>query len=175
MSTSPISGEWYGFFLAVSYGLTSISITFFNKALLSTYGFPYAQTITLGQVIFSILFMHIMKKFKLLDYPDWSSAVAKQVLPLSLCFLFMVATGLASLALVNIPMFNALRRLSTVLVIVGEYFMLGKVTATDEASSVFLMIFGAMVAGWADLTFDLLGYGLSFVSCFFYCCLPHLY
>eukprot|EP01112_Ceratiomyxa_fruticulosa_P010585 TRINITY_DN2810_c0_g3_i5.p1 TRINITY_DN2810_c0_g3~~TRINITY_DN2810_c0_g3_i5.p1 ORF type:complete len:204 (+),score=20.13 TRINITY_DN2810_c0_g3_i5:864-1475(+) len=159
-------GEWYGFFVAVSYGLTSISITFLNKTVLSIYSFHYSLTMTLAQVILSIVFLRILKFLRWIDFPGYEMTTGKKVFPLAVCFVFMVATGLASLVNVNIPMFNALRRLTTLMVIVGEYVLLSKTSPVDEVASVLLMCFGAVIAGWADLTYDSFGYFLAFVSCF---------
>jgi len=77
----------------------------------------------------------------------------------------MAASGLWALTLVNVPVFSALRRLSTLIVIVGEHFVLGKHTPLDEINSVVLMVFGAIVAGWGDLSASFFGYVLVFFNC----------
>lgn len=69
----------------------------------------------------------------------------------------MVVSGLAALAKTNVPLFSALRRLSTLVVIIGEYYLLGKVTPGDESQSVVIMVLGAMIAGMGDITFDFIG------------------
>lgn len=74
-------------------GAISISITFFNKAVLSVYKFNFGNTLMLAQMIASLIFMHFMKKHGLIRYKDFDSMVAKQVrfLPfcvLSTCFIF---------------------------------------------------------------------------------------
>jgi len=168
--TSKTSGwvddKWKGFLVALSYGVISVSITFFNKAVLSYYEFPYSNMLTLGQMIFSIVFLVSMKRIGVIKYPDFSWDYAKKLLPLAIYFTLMAASGLWALALVNVPVFSALRRLATLIVIVGERFVLGKITPPDETNSVVLMVFGAIIAGWGDLTFDLLGYTLILFNCF---------
>eukprot|EP01103_Thecamoeba_quadrilineata_P018945 TRINITY_DN7487_c0_g1_i1.p1 TRINITY_DN7487_c0_g1~~TRINITY_DN7487_c0_g1_i1.p1 ORF type:complete len:235 (+),score=13.99 TRINITY_DN7487_c0_g1_i1:298-1002(+) len=77
----------------------------------------------------------------------------------------MVLTGLAPLVYVNVPMYGALRRLTTFIVIVSERFLLDKITPSDEVFSVVLMILGATVAGWGDLTFNAFGYSLVLLNC----------
>lgn len=47
----------------------------------------------------------------------------------------------------------------------GEQFVLHKSYPADEAWSVHVMIFGAMIAGAGDLTFHLLGYVLTALNC----------
>jgi len=85
---------------------------------------------------------------------------------LAFFFFGMVVTGLAALQFVNVPMFrsshrfgqtlssrkalltgpppniSALRRLATLLVIVGEAVFLKKMTPPDESWSVYLMVIG---------------------------------
>ena len=74
-------------------GAISISITFFNKAVLSVYKFNFGNTLMLAQMIASLIFMHFMKKHGLIRYKDFDSRVAKQVrfqafCVLSTCFIF---------------------------------------------------------------------------------------
>jgi len=77
----------------------------------------------------------------------------------------MVITGLAALRYVNVPVYSALRRLTTFIVIVGQYFLLKKTVPVDELCSVIMMVIGAFVAGWGDLSFDLYGYFLTALNC----------
>jgi len=91
--------------------------------------------------------------------------VARKTAPLAASFSGMVLTGLAALKFVNVPMYGALRRLTTFIVIAGQYFILSKTATREEITSVVLMVFGATVAGWGDLEFDLYGYFLTLVNC----------
>ena len=70
-----------------STGAISISITFFNKAVLSVYKFNFGNTLMLAQMIASLIFMHFMKKHGLIRYKDFDSRVAKQVCFLAFCVL----------------------------------------------------------------------------------------
>ncbi|KAN0035642.1 hypothetical protein ACTA71_004925 [Dictyostelium dimigraforme] len=155
-----------GFFVAVAYGVTSVSITFFNKAVLNYYGFNYSNSLTLGQMIFSLFFLVTMKSFGYISYPDFNLDLCKKLASLSLLFILMVVSGLAALAKTNVPLFSALRRLSTLIVIVGEGFLLGKITPTDEVQSVVVMVLGALIAGLGDATFDLVGSIYILFNCF---------
>ena len=68
-------------------GAISISITFFNKAVLSVYKFNFGNTLMLAQMIASLIFMHFMKKHGLIRYKDFDSRVAKQVRFQAFCVL----------------------------------------------------------------------------------------
>jgi len=60
-------------------GVISISITIFNKAVLSHYQFPYANTLALGQMFFSLLFLEGMKRMHIVEYPAFSWSTAYKV------------------------------------------------------------------------------------------------
>jgi len=155
---------WGGLIIAVCYGVTSTLITFFNKAVFS-YNFDGSNSLTLAQGIFSILFLLVLKRFRMLEFHDFSVGTAKSLSPLAAAFCGMVITGLAALKFVNVPMYSALRRFTTFIVIVAEFLLLGKRVPKDEFNSVVLMVVGAMIAGWGDLTFDMYGYLLTVLNC----------
>mmetsp|Transcript_12495 Transcript_12495/g.20372 ORF Transcript_12495/g.20372 Transcript_12495/m.20372 type:complete len:331 (-) Transcript_12495:465-1457(-) len=152
-------------FAAVFYGFTSISITFFNKATLSVWDFNFSNIMTMGQMVFSIFVLWFLKAFGMISYPSFSWSTSKALIPLTFSFVSMVVTGLAALRLVNIAMFSVLRRGTTLLVMVAEYYMMGKVAPWNVRLSVVLMIAGAVVAAIWDLTFDLVGYVLTLINC----------
>ena len=60
-------------------GGISISITFFNKAVMSYYEFHFGNALTLAQLVSSLCFMHVMKKMHLIDYKSFNKNIAKQV------------------------------------------------------------------------------------------------
>eukprot|EP01117_Protostelium_nocturnum_P006260 TRINITY_DN2258_c0_g1_i1.p1 TRINITY_DN2258_c0_g1~~TRINITY_DN2258_c0_g1_i1.p1 ORF type:complete len:294 (-),score=35.57 TRINITY_DN2258_c0_g1_i1:84-965(-) len=116
-------------------------------------------------MIFSILFLKILKSCRLLHYEPFQLETAGKLYTLAIAFFGMVVTGLAGLRFVNIPMFSALRRWATFFVIAGDYFWLGKVVDRMEFASVVMMISGAMVASVGDLAFDAMGYALTMLNC----------
>eukprot|EP00007_Cunea_sp_BSH-02190019_P005599 CAMPEP_0174233358 /NCGR_PEP_ID=MMETSP0417-20130205/3421_1 /TAXON_ID=242541 /ORGANISM="Mayorella sp, Strain BSH-02190019" /LENGTH=366 /DNA_ID=CAMNT_0015311559 /DNA_START=119 /DNA_END=1215 /DNA_ORIENTATION=+ len=150
---------------ALFYGLVSICITFFNKAVLSSYKFPYSNALTLAQMLFSTVFMYFLKLGGIIDVPDFRLNTAQQVLPLSVCFMGMVVTGLAGLHYVSIPVFGTLRRLTTFIVMGGQMLLLGKSTPIKEQQSIYVMVGGAILAGWGDMSFSFVGYVLIFANC----------
>jgi solute carrier family 35 protein len=115
-----------GVVAALSYSVISIAITLFNKAVLSTYKFESALTLTLLQGLVTIFALELMKWRGWISYPDFSLKTAIQVLPLSLVFIAYVVVSLISLGRVNVPMFTALRRLTIIFVMIEEYYYFGK-------------------------------------------------
>mmetsp|Transcript_50079 Transcript_50079/g.128902 ORF Transcript_50079/g.128902 Transcript_50079/m.128902 type:complete len:336 (-) Transcript_50079:33-1040(-) len=153
-------------FAAVLYGVVSISITFFNKAVLSAYDYPYSNVLTLGQMVCAVIFLVLFKNFKLIDYPSFNTQTAKKAAPLAIAFIAMVVTGLASLGKLSVPMYTALRRSTTLVVMVLEYFMLKKVSSKATWATVALMNVGAAVAAAGDFEFNLEGYVIVFLNGF---------
>lgn len=60
-----------------------------------------------------------------------------------------------------------LRRLATVVTLFGERYWLNVDVPMDEERSIYLMLGGAVVAGWGDLEFHMLGYFLIAINCVF--------
>lgn len=110
--------RWLGLAVAVCYGLVSISITFFNKAVFDVWQFHGSSTLTLGQILFSLVFLQTFKRIGLLHYADFSVATATKLLPLMFAFSGMVLTGLGALRFVNVPMYRSQRRVARITVVV---------------------------------------------------------
>jgi hypothetical protein len=66
-------------------GGVSLSITLFNKAVFSWYQFNFSATLTLAQMIFSIILLLSMRKIGLIDFPDPDLPTCSKLLPLA-CF-----------------------------------------------------------------------------------------
>eukprot|EP00708_Paratrimastix_pyriformis_P003955 GAFH01002771.1.p1 GENE.GAFH01002771.1~~GAFH01002771.1.p1 ORF type:complete len:223 (+),score=76.90 GAFH01002771.1:331-999(+) len=64
-------------------------------------------------------------------------------------------------------MFSTLRRITTLLVMVFDFFWRGIKLPSDEVISVVVMVLAAAVAGVGDLQFSFLGYLFCFLNCVF--------
>eukprot|EP01104_Vermistella_antarctica_P020938 TRINITY_DN9183_c0_g1_i1.p1 TRINITY_DN9183_c0_g1~~TRINITY_DN9183_c0_g1_i1.p1 ORF type:complete len:356 (-),score=55.81 TRINITY_DN9183_c0_g1_i1:113-1180(-) len=161
-----IPTKWHGLMVAVGYGVCSTSITLFNKAVLSYYKFPYSNTLTCLQMVLSITFLWSADALGFITLPPLNLGVAKKIAPLSIFFGLMVMSGLAPLAYVNVPMYGALRRFVTFIVIVGERVILGREIENRETYAVYMMVIGAIIASAGDIGFTLVGYLLITFNCF---------
>lgn len=63
----------------LSYGTISVSITLFNKAVFSVYGFRYPNFVTTLQIVVSIFYMQILKGVGLFHFGRLSFKTARQV------------------------------------------------------------------------------------------------
>lgn len=149
------------------YGFISTSITFFNKAVLASFKFAWPNLMTLFQMLCSLLFLETMKLFKIINYASPSWETSNKVSPLSFAFVGMVLTGLGALKYLNIPMFNSLRRVTTLFTMFGEAYLVGKGESRTVKLSVYLMVLGAVVASIWDFDFSLIGYVLVALNCVF--------
>ena len=118
----------------LSYGSVSVSITLFNKAVFSVYGFHYPNFVTTLQILVSILYMHILRGIGAFQFSPLTARGAKQVtlawppkavftvqtqayrvspldihvqiLPLVFCWWLYVVSGVTALRYLTVPMFR---------------------------------------------------------------------
>ena len=64
----------------LSYGSVSVSITLFNKAVFSVYGFHYPNFVTTLQILVSILYMNLLKRVGAFQFSPLTARGAKQVI-----------------------------------------------------------------------------------------------
>ena len=64
----------------LSYGSVSVSITLFNKAVFSVYGFHYPNFVTTLQIVTSILYMHMLRSIGAFQFSPLTARGAKQVI-----------------------------------------------------------------------------------------------
>uniref|UniRef100_A0A7S0BQY2 Sugar phosphate transporter domain-containing protein n=1 Tax=Rhodosorus marinus TaxID=101924 RepID=A0A7S0BQY2_9RHOD len=158
------SGNFYVPLVVFSYGCSSLSGVFVNKACLSAFGFGYPLALLLLQLIVAVVLVNVLDYLELVEiHKKPFKELTFLFIPATLLIL-NVSVGLYALKLVNIPMFSAFRRLSAINVMILEYFVLGKVESTRVIATVVFMVFGSFVAALGDVTFDPFGYFLVFLN-----------
>ncbi|XP_050403345.1 nucleotide sugar transporter SLC35D1 isoform X1 [Patella vulgata] len=145
-------------FAALFYGGASFLITVVNKVTLTSYKFPSFRFLAFGQMLMGIIVLYIVKKLSIIQFPDFTKGTIKKVWPLPLIFLINLVTGLGGTKKLNLPMFTVLRRFSILFTMIAEYLVLRVRADLFVQSTVFLMIFGALIAVSDDLAFDVSGY-----------------
>ena len=142
---------------ALLYGGCSLVLVLSNKICLTTYRFPDAIILALSQCISTL---GILLAGSYLGKIELDFSVSQFKTLSNLCFVnaINVGTGLIGTKSVNIPMFTALRRLSILLTMLAQAFILKQKPTKTVIFSVFLMCGGALLAAIYDLAFNLFGY-----------------
>lgn len=147
------------------YGCTSISLTFFNKAIFSVYNFRFPCFVTLVQIIVCLFILSVARLLRLIKPPPLSLPLVKHVYPLTVCWWLYVVSGIAALRNLTIPMFSTLRKSTALIVLILEAFLLSKRAKPSIWISIIIMVAGGFVAGVTDLSYSLQGYILVCVCC----------
>ncbi|XP_053624476.1 UDP-sugar transporter UST74c [Plodia interpunctella] len=149
---------------AAFYALASFMITVVNKTVLTTYAFPSYQVLGLGQMVAIITVLWCGRAANVVQFPSLDLGVARRIWPLPFIYLGNMATGLGGTKELSLPMFTALRRFSILMTMVLERLVLGLQASWQVQSSVFAMVFGALLAAADDVTFSVSGYTLVLLN-----------
>ena len=168
---------------AFFYGFASLAVIFVNKIILTSFKFPFYQVLATVQFAATTVILMVLVYFRKIEVTRLSKEVFWEVVPISGMFLANVISGLGGTGSLNlrkivvyvhkyyhfnlyvcVAMFTAIRRTSILLTLLGERFVLGKYATNTETISIVIMIGGALVAAYHDLTFDLYGYVLVTIN-----------
>ncbi|XP_038712706.1 UDP-N-acetylglucosamine transporter UGNT1-like isoform X2 [Tripterygium wilfordii] len=166
-----------GAYAAASYMASAVLLVMFNKAALSSYSFPYANVITLFQMIFSCSLLYVLKHYKIISFTaeephgtdDKPTTLVSykalvHTLPLAVSYLLYMLVTMESVRGINIPMYTALRRTTVAVTMIVEYLLTGKKHSLPVVGSVGIILLGAFIAGARDLSFDAYGYAVVFMA-----------
>lgn len=148
------------------YATASVSLSMLNKALLSSYEFKGYFALLFCQLTLSYLFCWISRDYygNPFGIPVYQWAQAKGALAMGVTYVVNVGVGLLGLRLVNVPMFFALRRLVAPMVLIYEFFAMGKVADIGVQGSVAIIVLGTIVAGWDSFGSDFMGYAITMLN-----------
>lgn len=113
-----------------------------------------------------LCFTVFLKAVKYVDYPDFNIRTFFRMCPLSICFVGNIVLGLISTKVVSVPVMTTLRRLTALVIIPMEYFILGKLPTMYKVVPVLIMLLGALITGAGDLYFAPLGYAVVVLNDF---------
>jgi len=152
---------------AVFYGVSSFMIMVVNKRVLTVYSFPSFQVLGIGQMLATILILSVGKSLKIITFPELSTDTFRKIWPLPLMYLGNMVFGLGGTQHLSLPMMTVLRRFSILMTMIGEFYVLKVRPSNSIQFSVYLMIFGSVVAASNDLAFNLRGYTYVLLNDFF--------
>ncbi|KAF4367013.1 hypothetical protein G4B88_013571 [Cannabis sativa] len=177
LKDSPSAMTKKGAYAAVSYMVSAVLLVLFNKAALSSYRFPYANVITLFQMISSLALLYTLKLWKIISFtvePQNNTnknpatliplKTLVYTLPLAISYLLYMLVTMESVRVVSVPMYTTLRRTTVAFTMIVEYFLSGNKHSYSVIGSVGIIVFGAFIAGARDLSFDAYSYAVVFVA-----------
>ncbi|KAL4297573.1 hypothetical protein GQ457_12G023920 [Hibiscus cannabinus] len=166
-----------GAYAALGYMFSAVLLVLFNKAALSSYSFPYANVITLFQMLCSSVLLYAMKRWKIISFTEGEPERNARnpvtlvplrslfhTLPLAVSYLLYMLITMESVRGINVPMYTTLRRTTVAFTMTVEYLLTGRKHSSYVIGSVGIIIFGAFVAGARDLSFDAYSYSIVFIA-----------
>jgi hypothetical protein len=87
-----------------------------------------------SQMLFSLLFVNGMKYLApdRYGFPNFEFAMAKKLMPMALGWWIYGVSGVIALKYLNVPMFSAFRRFTTIIVMIGEYKIRGRLPPRNQ-------------------------------------------
>eukprot|EP00118_Oscarella_pearsei_P002829 m.11815 g.11815 ORF g.11815 m.11815 type:complete len:332 (+) comp23629_c0_seq2:131-1126(+) len=152
---------------ALFYAVSSVSVVFIMKSVLTSNDFPSFQFAAIGQMMAAIVILRVAKALGWIDFPGFDLTIVRRMWPLPVLYIGNLVFGLGSTKRLSLPMFTALRRFSILMTLIGEKIILKYRSPVTVWLCVLLMIGGALVAAAADLSYDSLGYAYILLNDFF--------
>ncbi|KAL3693671.1 hypothetical protein R1sor_007322 [Riccia sorocarpa] len=145
------------------YGVVALVMGFVNKGILQLW--PYSNTLLTLQMAATVALIYLGKFVNVFTIQPLNLTAARNLMPVVFFYNANVAFALAGLQALNIPVFNALKRLTPVLIVAAKYFIGDAIPSRHVLFSIFLIVAGCIIASLGDLSFDLLGYSMALASC----------
>lgn len=158
----------FSVFACLFYMITSVSITFVNKAVLSLWNFPHPPTMLLVQLTSIVVILSIARSLGYLQFEHWSEFAGetqRKLFVISILYCVNTYIALSALYWMNIPMYTCIKRFTIVLCLIGERLFLGVNFSKEIAGSVLLLTLGTILAGTNDFDFNPFGYFMAGLSC----------
>jgi solute carrier family 35 protein len=153
-------------FAALFFGATSIALVFVNKWGITL--FPLTNAILLLQLAMTLaLFAAKRATEPSSAFAAWDAATARNAAPLAAVYLGNIVFSLMSLKGLNLPMYLVLRRNTPLACMLLKKIVFGGGWPSPQvAVSVLVVCGGSIIAGYANLDFDLKSYAMAIGSCF---------
>jgi solute carrier family 35 protein len=149
---------------AALYASTAVAMTFVNKAALRA--FPLPSVLLAAQMAATLAVLLGLRAAGALRFPALRLATAARLLPVAALYTANVGFALFSLQALNVPMYNALKRTSPLLVLLAKRLAPGgRAPPRGVAAAVAAIVAGCVVAGAGDFSFDPRAYAAALTSC----------
>ncbi|KAF5826064.1 hypothetical protein DUNSADRAFT_4992 [Dunaliella salina] len=143
------------------YMSVSVAMTFVNKYTMQV--FPLSNIVMIMQMVATWMILQPLRP--ILGFKPFSLARARQFLYITIMYTASTAFALIGLKTLNVPMYNVIKRLTPMTVLVFKAFVRKQWPPVQIIASVVMVVVGCIVAGVGDLMFDLSGYVFCLLSC----------
>ncbi|KAH9403445.1 hypothetical protein TYRP_015335 [Tyrophagus putrescentiae] len=120
-NVSPFFHKWFS---AILYAVCSTLIMLINKIVLTSYGFPSFKILALGQMLATVVLLHLARATGIVTFPRFSFTVVRNIFPIPLLYAGNLLSGLGSTKRLNLPMYTVLRRVAILFTMIAEYYLL---------------------------------------------------
>ncbi|ELU16612.1 hypothetical protein CAPTEDRAFT_101209 [Capitella teleta] len=158
-----------GLIIALFYGITSASMAFANKAVLSHYNFDYPFFLVTCQMVVAIVLLESLRLTQTTSLVRFSLQRGRDFLMPSIFYAVHSVLSLSALSGMNIPMYGVIKRCSPVVILLLSAVVLKKgMPQTGIILSVGMITSGCLIAGerYGDLAFDPKAYMYGICSVF---------
>lgn len=149
---------------AIAYGTTAMTTALLIKVLIVHFSFRAFAVLLAMQSLATII---VVKLTAQTDTSEFRKRMPWSVLLLMMPTTFTlgsIALGFWAQVFVNVPMMLVLRRTNTIFTLVAERIFLGKKPPPLVIASCAVIVLGALIAGYRDLSFDAKGYAVVFLQ-----------
>jgi len=113
----------------------------------------------------TVVLLQLLKYFKLIEFEGFSVENANRVTLISFLYSVNVGVALTALTDLRVPVYGALKRLTILATLIGEYIVLHKRPNSQINLSICVIVLGVLLMGAGDLEFNLWAYLAAFFSC----------
>jgi len=152
------------------YCFCSVSMVLVNKSLASSYNKKINGALNVLLVVFqavtAVVAVDICKRMKMVDYPSFSMATARQWAPVNIWFCLMLFTGMASLMYNSVPMVTVFKNITNIITTFADYHFFGSSVDKLVLLSFGIMLLGALLASGSSLEMNPTGVFWMTFNCF---------
>eukprot|EP00798_Chlamydomonas_sp_ICE-L_P015564 gene15564-21661_t len=141
------------------HGTASLGANFTHKHAMKLLDAP--NFLLLLQLLTVLSIVYTARACKWVHTRPFSWQRCRHLLPLSIAYALHAALVLRSLAILNIAIYNTLKRTTPIMVLAAKVVMDRRLPELREACAVALVVSGCVIAGAGDLSFDPVGYALA--------------
>lgn len=162
-STKPATSLFLSTGTAFLWAATSVTMNFVNKYTMMI--FPLTNIIMVLQMLATWAILQPLRDSDIVKFPPFNIAQAKKLFLITCLYTANVVFSLLGLKTLNMPMYQVLKRMTPLIVLVVKAIVKRKLPRTDIILSVVVIVGGCIIAGMGDLSFDPMGYMFALLSC----------